>query len=104
MNKKSIGDLAEYVNSNFPNDSMIVSSGLDIISAALESIRENIIVQQDNLKKLGLNIEADDLDDFLVTVEDLLEKTELYGNMFDVSTEEEDFKFLGLPVDYGPEH
>ena len=73
MNKKSIGELAEYVNVNFRNDSMNVSSGLDIISAALESIRENIIVQQDGLKKLGLNIEAGELDDFLLTVDDLLE-------------------------------
>ncbi len=104
MNKKSIGELADYVNINFPNDSMNVSSGLDIISAALESIRENIIVQQDSLNKLGLNIEAGELDDFLITVDDLLEKAELYGNVFDVSSEEEEFKFLGLPVDYGPEH
>ncbi len=103
MNKKSIGELADYVNINFPNDSMNVSSGLDIISAALESIRENIIVQQDSLKQLGLNIEAGELDDFLITVDDLLEKAELYGNLFDVSSEVEEFKFLGLPVDYGPE-
>lgn len=104
MNKKSISELADYVNVNFRNESMNVSSGLDIISAALESIRENIIVQQDGLKKLGLNIEAGELDDFLLTVDDLLEKAELYGNMFDVSSEEEDFKFLDLPIDYGPEH
>lgn len=104
MNKKSISELADYVNLNFRNESMNVSSGLDIIAAALESIRENIIVQQDDLKKLGLNIDAGDLDDFLLTVDDLLEKTELYGNMFDVSSEDEDFKFLDLPIDYGPEH
>ncbi len=104
MNKKTIGELADYVNSNFRNDSMNVSSGLDIITAALESIRENIIVQQESLKKLGLNIDAGELDDFLVTVDELLEKIELYTNMFDVSTEEEDFRFLDLPIDYGPEH
>lgn len=104
MNKKSISELADYVNLNFRNESMNVSSGLDIIAAALESIRENIIVQQDDLKKLGLNIDAGDLDDFLLTVDDLLEKTELYSNMFDVSSEDEDFKFLDLPIDYGPEH
>ncbi len=104
MNKKSIGELAEYININFRNESMNVSTGLDIISTALESIRENIIVQQDGLKNLGLNIDAGELDDFLLTVDDLLEKAELYGEMFDVSSEEEDFKFLGLPIDYGPEH
>lgn len=104
MNKKTIGELAEYVNCNFRKDSMNLSSGLDMITAALESIRENIIVQQESLKKLGLNIDAGELDDFLVTVDELLEKTELYANMFDVSTEEEDFSFLDLPIDYGPEH
>lgn len=104
MSKKSISELADYVNVNFRNDSMNVSSGLDIISTALESIRENILVQQEGLKKLGLNIEAGELDDFLLTVDDLLEKAELYGNMFDISSEEEDFKFLDLPIDYGPEH
>lgn len=104
MNRKTIGELAEYVNCNFQKDSMTVSSGLDMIIAALESIRENLIVQQESLKKLGLNIDAGELDDFLVTVDELLEKTELYANMFDVSKEEEDFSFLDLPIDYGPEH
>jgi len=104
MNKKSIGELAEYVNVNFHNDSMAVSTGLDIILAALESIRENIIVQQEELKKIDRHIEAGELDDYLSTVDDLHEKAELYSNMFDVSKEEEDFKFLDLPIDYGPEH
>lgn len=104
MDKKTIGELAEYVNINFPKDSMNVSSGLDIISAALESIRKNIIVQQESLKKLDLNIDAGELDDFLVIVDDLLEKSELYAVMFDVSPKEEDLDFLNLPVDYGPEH
>lgn len=104
MNKKTIGELADYVNSNFRNDSMNVSSGLDIISAALENIRVNIILQQESLKELGLNIDADELDDFIETVDDLLEKAELYAGMFDISSREDEFEFLGLPVDYGPEH
>ncbi len=103
MNKKSIGELADYVNVNFRNESMAVSTGLDIISAALVNIRENIVIQQEGLKGINLHIEAGELDDYLLIVDDLLNKTELYSNMFDVSSEEDDFKFLDLPIDYGPE-
>ncbi len=103
MNKKSIGELADYVNVNFRNESMAVSTGLDIISSALVNIKDNIVIQQEGLKKSNLHIEAGELDEFIIIVDDLLNKAELYSNMFDISTEEEDFKFLDLPVDYGPE-
>ncbi|MDD2371098.1 MAG: hypothetical protein PHQ32_03755 [Firmicutes bacterium] len=104
MDKKTIGDLADYVNVNFRNESMAVSTGLDIISAALVNIRENIVVQQEGLKKMNFHIEAGELDEYLFLIDDLMNKSELYSNMFDISTEEEDFEFLDVPVDYGPEH
>lgn len=102
--KKSIGELAEYATLNFKNDSMAVSTGLDIILSALESMQENLIVQQEGLHKIERHGEARELDVYLDTLHELHQKIEMYSRLFDITEEEEDLDFLDSSRGKGKEH
>ena len=90
VDKREMDSLIGYIGRNFPEEGMEISTGIDMLTAALERISEGLIIRAESLDGKGDPAVLNELEGRLDSIEDLILLLEEYSGRLDLSDERDE--------------
>lgn len=89
MDRKTIDSLAVFVRDRFPEEGMEICTGMDMLTAALERISENLILESEALSHKGDLAGVNSLAFYQDAIGDLIYLFDAYSEVLDLSEAED---------------